>query len=286
MLLMIYAAAMDTKSGNIITIVTSPVQKLSAWISGSATDFFSNIVNSGKNAKENDELREEVTELREQLIDYEDIKDENEQLKEMLGIKDQNKDYDLEAASVIGRDPDDRYGSFQIDKGSVNGVELYDPVINRDGLIGYIGEISLTSSKVITLLSPDINVGAYGLNSGETGVVTGDNALSQKGFCKLRYLLKESNVAKGELVVSSGYSGVFPKGLIIGTVEELKPESGGVSVYAEVKPAAQIETLKQAFVLKDFKVKGEEQPDKKSDKNNDVSSGAASSDAVSSDEGN
>ena len=281
LVLIICSATVGSNSSGVLGVVISPVQKLSSWITNSATTFFGNIANSGKNASENEKLKEEMASLREQLIDYDDTKTENEQLKEILGLKKEHKDYDYAAASVIGRDADDRYGSFQIDKGSLDGVELYDPVITRDGLVGYVSKIGPTTSRVATILSTDINVGAYGLYSGETGVVTGDTALASKGQCKLKYLLRDSAMAKSELVATTGLSGIFPKGLVIGTVQELVPESGGASVYAVIEPAAQIVDVQNVFVITDFKGQGADSDDE----NNKKSSSSSASDNVSSGEG-
>ncbi len=279
LVLIICSATIGSTSSGFLSVVVSPVQKLSSWITNSATGFFSNIANSGKNASENEQLKEEIASLREQLIDYDDTLTENEQLKEMLGLKSENDDYDYLAASVIGRDSDDRYGSFQIDKGSLNGVELYDPVITRDGLVGYVSKLSPTTARVSTILGTDINVGAYGLYSGETGVVTGDTPLAVKGQCKMKYLLRDSAMAKSELVATTGLSGIFPKGLVIGTVQELVPESGGTSVYAVIEPAAQITDLQSVFIITDFTGQG---TDSDEDENTDDSS---SSEGTSSGEG-
>ena len=252
---MLYAASTEgsaTLPGKILSAITAPLQKLSSSISGTATGFLGNFTNAGKTAEENKKLREEIAKLREELVDFETYKAENKQLNEMIGLKEANEDFEMANASVIARDPADRFSSFQIDKGSIHGVSFHDPVISSDGLVGYVTQVNATSSRVTTILSPEINVGAYGVHSNDTGVLTGDAALSQKGYCKLQYLLRETGIAKGDTIVTTGVSGIFPKGLVIGTVEEVKPESHGASVYAVVNPAADIENLKDVFIITDF----------------------------------
>lgn len=256
---MIISAAVGGNGSGVLNVVVSPFQRLSTWITNATTDLFTDVANSGKNAEENKKLKEEIASLREQLVDYHSTKDENEQLKEMMGLKNANSNYQYEAATVIGRDADDRYGSFQIDKGSLNGIQLHDPIITRDGLVGYISEVGLTSSRVATILSTDINVGACGVYSGETGVVTGEPLYAEKGQCKLKYLLRESAIAKSELITTTGLSGIFPKGLVIGTVEKLIPESGGTSVCAIIEPSVQIEEVKNVFVITEFTGKGDDE---------------------------
>jgi rod shape-determining protein MreC len=234
-------------------VITTPFQKLSSSISGAATGFFDKFVNADAYFNENKKLREDITKLRKELVDYDKIKDENDQLKEIAGIKEIHDDFVLESASVSGRDPNDRYGSFMIDKGKLHGISARDPVMTSDGLVGYIEEVGATFSRVTTILSPEINVGSYEVRSKDTGVITGDISLAEKGLCKLAYLpTRESSITKGGMVVTSGLSGIFPRGIIVGIVQEVKPETHGISIYATISPAARITDTKNVFVIKNF----------------------------------
>ena len=88
----------------------------------------------------------QITDLNEKLIDYEKIKAENDQLKEIADIKEVNPDYDLEPANVISRDASDPFCSFQINKGSLNGIEVGDVVMTSQGLVGPVSYTHLNSS--------------------------------------------------------------------------------------------------------------------------------------------
>lgn len=283
---MLYAASTQDSStvpGKILSAITAPLQKLSSTISGAATGFLGEFMNAGENAKENEELRAQIADLREELVDFERYKTENEQLKEMIGLKEANEDFEMTNASVIARDPSDRFGSFQIDKGSIHGVSFHDPVISSDGLIGYISEVNATTARVTTILSPELNVGAYSVHTNETGVVTGDAALSQEGHCKLEYLLRETAIAKGDLIVTTGVSGIFPQDLVIGTVEDVQPESSGASVYAVINPAVDISNIKDVFVITDFLGQGgDEAGNTSSGQDTSSQAGATSSGGASS----
>lgn len=128
---MLYAASrpdFSTITANIFSTITSPFQKLSSSISGAASGFFDKILNSDKIYSENEQLKEEIRRLNEMLVDYDRYKAENEQYKEFLNLKEENPDFTFAPASVIGRDPNDRFGSFTIDKGSLDALNCTTPL--------------------------------------------------------------------------------------------------------------------------------------------------------------
>lgn len=282
MLYSVSTGSFSTAPGQLLSFITTPFQKLSSSISGAANGFFGKFAKAGQYANENEQLRKEAAELRKKLADYEKTKTENEQLREAAGLKETYPDFEMATASVIGRDPDDSYGSFTIDKGSMHGVKFHDPVMTSEGLIGYISDVGPISSRVTTILSPEINVGAYEIRTKDIGNITGEIKLSEKGFCKLEYLPRESGVTKGDIIVTSGVSGIFPEGLIIGTVDDVQPESSGVSTYAVIRPASKIEDVKNVVIIKTFLGQGigtDSTKDKQSKQNqtSSTASGNASS---------
>ena len=234
-----------------VGFVTTPIMKISTAISDGATGFFQRIVNVNKVYEENEEYRKQINELNKQLIDYETVKKENEQFREYLDLKKENTDYTFEAAKVIGRDPNDRYYSFVIDTGSRNGIETGDPVITADGLIGVIYETGANYSKVMTILNPSLNVGCYDIRTGDSGILVGDLELLEEGCCKFQYIPRDSGAANGDLAVTSG-GGIFPRNLVIGTILSINAEKDGVSLYAKVKPSANITNVKNVFVITSF----------------------------------
>ncbi|MBQ2755866.1 MAG: rod shape-determining protein MreC [Oscillospiraceae bacterium] len=234
-----------------VGVVTSPIMKLSTKISDGATEFFQRIVNVNKVYEENEKYRERINELNKQLIDYEAVKKENEQFRDYLELKEENTDYTFEAATVIGRDPNDRYYSFVIDAGSRNSIETGDPVITADGLIGVVYETGANYSKVMTILNPSLNVGCYDIRTGDSGILVGDLELLEEGCCKFQYIPRDSGAANGDLAVTSG-GGIFPRDLVIGTILSIHAERDGVSLYAKVKPSANITNVKNVFIITSF----------------------------------
>lgn len=243
-------------------VIVAPVQKLSASISGAAAGFFEKYLQSEKLYEENEQLQKELRLLREQMVDYEEYKRENEHYKQVLGLKERNPDFQFEPAEVIGRDPTNRFYGFTIDKGTLNGVSAHDPVITPAGLVGWVSEVGLTYSKVVTILDVAIDVGATDNRTRDSGVITGDISLAEDGNCKMSYLPRGSAVAVGDIIQTSGldseFGVVYPKGLIIGTVKEVHTEPNGLLIYAVVEPASEIRSVKDVMILTSFPGQGSE----------------------------
>lgn len=252
---MIYAISQNgfgTVTSQIIGAVSAPFQKLSSYISETATDFFGKFVNAQEYYNQNQELREEIAGLRNDLADYDETKRENEQLRELAGLKADDPDIKMVAAMVVARDPSEQFGSFTIDKGSLHGIHLHDAVITSEGLVGIVTEVGEVYSKVTTILSPELNIGAIEQGSGEIGIVTGTIALSEKNSCKLELLPLSSEIEEGDLIVTSGAGGIYPKNVVIGKAGKVLTEEHGISAYTTVTPVFDVKTVKQVFVVTDF----------------------------------
>ena len=233
--------------------VVAPFQKLSSTISDGVSGFFRRYARADEVAQENEALRSEINELRAQLVNYEEYKHENEELRKYLDIeyKEEHPDFEMTPAAVVARDPDSRCYSFTIDKGSLDGVAPYDPVVCADGLVGRVKEVGLTYSKVITILDVEIDVGAYDARTRNIGIVNGSVALAADGRCIMNYLPRESGAAQGDLVVTSG-GNLYPKGLVIGKIARLDNAPGNISLYAEIEPTADIRNLTDVMVITSF----------------------------------
>jgi rod shape-determining protein MreC len=246
------SGGLGTLTSNVLSAITTPVMKISAAISDAATGFFSKFVNVNAIYDENQRLKEENQQLYQQLIDYETVKRENELYVDFLEIKETNPDFQFEPAAVIGNDHNDRFYSFTIDKGSTSGVSIQDPVITADGLVGIVSEVFLTSARVTTILDVANNVSVYNLRTRDTGIVTGTVELSQKGMCKMIQIPRDSGAAVGDLILTAGSGGIFPSGLVVGKISAIYPETNGISLYAEITPMADIQSVRDVLVLTSF----------------------------------
>jgi len=254
--IMLYSAStggFSTAPSSILGAVTTPIQSLTSKIGG----LFSGNDSEKALKAEIERLQKENRELTDQIIDYNNIKTQNEQYKLYLGIKEEHPDFEFEPAQVIGSDPNEHFYGFTINKGTLKGIKPKDTVITADGLVGYVKEAGPTYAKIITILDPSANAGVYSSQTRDKGVVGGTYELAREGLTKLSYLPRESTVAVGDLIVTSGLMGMYPEGLVVGTVKEIKHEKQGVSMYGVIVPAAQIQKLREVFVIKNFDGKGE-----------------------------
>lgn len=240
---------------DIANTISAPFRSLFTNISGIVSDFFENYNNGSNLSLENSELKAEIDSLRQKIADYDEISEQNEFYKGYLGIKETNPDYEFCDAVLISRDSNDPYGSFTINKGSLADIKKYDPVITNAGIVGYISEVGLTSCKVTTILSPDITLGALDNRTNDSGIVTGGLSFAENGFCRFANLARSCTVAVGDYVITSG-EGIFPEGLLIGSVNNIGIDESNNSIYAEIKPFAEISELRSVMVITSFEGQG------------------------------
>ncbi len=203
------------------------------------------------------ELEKQVAEKNTQLVDYYSIKKENEQLKKYLDLKDLNPDWEFVSASVVGRDPNEEFYGFTINKGTLAGVQAGDPVITESGLVGRVIKVGATYAKVATIFSPEVRVAAISAQTGDTGILVGDKKMADQNLVQLTALDPKATVQQGELIVTSGMGGVFPANIVIGTVQSVATGTLDISLTAVLDPASEIQSVKDVFVITSFLGQGE-----------------------------
>lgn len=240
---------------NIANTIAAPFLSLATSVSNAVTDFFNAYNNGNELSLENNELKSQINELQSKLANYEDVLSENEFYKNYLEIKENNPDFKFASADIISRDSDDIYGGFTINKGSMSDISLYDPVITDAGVVGYITEVGLTTCKVTTILSHNITLGAIDNRTNDSGIITGNLNLAQNGFCKFANLSRSCSVAVGDFIVTSG-EGIFPQGLLIGSVKNIGIDEYNNSIYAEISPFADFSTIRSVMIITSFEGQG------------------------------
>ncbi len=241
----------------IINTVTYPFVTAANAISDGVGGFIDKLVNADAYKSENDELRAQLSEMYKDTVGYEELKEENKLLREMLGLKEENEDLVFSApCDIVKRNANDLYGGFTINRGSDDGLSLYDPVITPVGLIGRVSEIAPNYARVTTLLSPQISVGVTCMRSKATGVIENDLASAEDGLCLMSNILKDADIHVGDVVATSGYSGLFPEGVIVGTVREVYDDPNGLSKHALIEPVEDCFEVVTVFAVVDFEGKG------------------------------
>ena len=262
------AFATFSRSGSApLTAVTSvlfgPVQRLSAYIASTLAELPISFRSSSVLAQEVNDLQAEIDAMRSQLADYEQIKKENENYKDLLELKESNPDYQFAEASIIGRDASNHFGSFILNKGSAAGIAVNDPVVYGydsvvDGamLVGVVTSVTLTQCTVSTLFDPNINVSCYEIRTRDLGFVTTTVELAEDGLCKMPGLASATAIAPGGVICTSGIGGIYPRDLVIGTVNEIVPGDVDISMSAIITPGAPFEELTDVFVITHFNGQG------------------------------
>ena len=202
----IYAAVsggFSTFPENVLSTIAKPFVSVSNAVSQWVEDTLDKFANADRYKSENEELKDKLNEQYRQIIELENVKHENDQLKEILKIKEENSDFEFSApCNIIAHNSNDAYAGFTIDRGSDDGISLYDPVMTSNGLIGMVSEIAPNYAKVSTILSDEINVGVMTFDSKVTGILDNDIKNANEGNCLMSYITKDSGIKKGEIVKS------------------------------------------------------------------------------------
>lgn len=183
--------------------------------------------------EENSILRKRVGELFLEREQYKELAHENKRLRELLKFK-RKIGYDTVSAEVIARNPNDWIGSFIINKGTKDGVEAGSAVCSAKGLLGRVAEAGKTSSNVMLITHPAFKAGGMLKDTRIHGIVVG----SGKDSIRMLYLPVDAEVEKGDVVETSGYSQIFPKGITIGHIIQVTKSKTGLYKDALLKPAA------------------------------------------------
>jgi len=222
----------------------SPVASIKSGVGG----FFESFANMRTAVSENDQLREQVLQLETQVRESQNLTSENERLKELLNFKDESK-YKILPARVIARDPSTWFDMATINRGTSDGVKLNMPVVTSEGLAGRIVAVSPITAQFILL--PDEKTAAAAVigeigSSNALGVVRGTG---EKGVLEMRYVPGYEKVEVGDTVFTSGQDGIFPSGLKIGEIIEVRSGSATVPHVIYIRPGVRMSTLNEVAVL-------------------------------------
>ncbi|MBQ9392798.1 MAG: rod shape-determining protein MreC [Oscillospiraceae bacterium] len=203
----------------------------------------------------NEELERRVAELEEALRTAETDSEENARLRELLGLRQQRRDLQLESAFVTGRSSSNWASTLTLGKGTSSGIAIGNCVVDQYGaLIGVVTEAGYNWCTVTTVLDTSSQLGAMVFRTGETAIASGDLRLMPENRLRLRFLEGGSNLINGDLVVTSGLGGYNPAGLVIGSVEEVQSDDGGLERYAILLPKADVAAAVELFVITSFEI--------------------------------
>lgn len=241
----------------LVELVSTPFRAASSAVAAWTQERYDRAFRYDALEQTNEELRQRIAELEELEREYQDAIRENQRLEELLGLAEERPEFAYEDAQVTRRTSDNWQANLTIDKGSVDGVEQGDCVVDQYGnLVGVVSEVGGTWALVDTVLDPDVELGGRVARTDDTAILEGDFTLMLDGQLKLSYLPEEAQLVSGDQVVTSGLGQVYPAGLVVGSVTGLFTEADGVSRYAQVEPAADLERVRYVYVITDFGAEG------------------------------
>lgn len=250
----VYTGGLMPALSHIGGAVATPIGEFFAGIGNGIQDFFQPIFHGRELQKENEDLQKLVDELTRRQADYDELKNQNDLYRRFFSISDSNADYTLEPATVIAHVPDDPSGSFIINIGQSQGIASGMPVITENGLVGIVGRVSERYCRVLTLMDPAVNIGVLDSTTLDTGILTGDAAMSEDNTARLTYLRLQSEAAAGDLILTSGYGEMIPQGLTVGYLSEVSLAATGLTLEGVIDLSARPENARQVFVITDFTV--------------------------------
>jgi len=197
-----------------------------------------------------EQLRQENEQLRVLQMQADAVKLENDRLRQMIQLK-PHPAWKPRLAKVVGRDPANWWRTVQIDLGSADGLKVNLPVMTSQGLVGRIYAVGQHRALVVLIGSAECRVAAIVDKSRENGVVgpSASAAILDPNLVELSYLTRNSKLEPGQPVYTSGLGGIFPAGILIGSIVDTQTVEHGLYVEARIKLAVNVNQLEEVWVL-------------------------------------
>jgi rod shape-determining protein MreC len=224
--------------------VQSPVTSISSGVS----NYFSSIANLRSAQSENDQLKERVQALEIEKYGKEGLEAENERLRGLLKLKETSK-YNILVAQIIGRDPSVWFDSSIINLGSLDGVKLNMPVVSDGGLIGRITAVGPLTAQFDLITRDKSGVGGVVGEIGSSNILGVVAGTSKRDLVEMKYVSGSAEVQPGQIVYTTGQDGIYPAGLKIGEIVEVRSGSATVPHQIFIRPSAGINSIKEVGVL-------------------------------------
>jgi len=236
---------------NAIGSLITPVQNAVSSVTNSVKRLVSNWRDYDDLQDAYDALSFDNEQMRMELISAEEALMENERLKAMLDARDTYTSLDPVYAKVIARDAGTWFQTFSVNRGDAHGVSVGMAVVNGVGLIGRVYEAGLNYSKILTIIDTRSAVACLIQRTRDNGVMKGQiSAISADASCNMYYIPTVNDIIPGDEVITSGLDGLYPKGLVVGTVREVSRQSDVSDQYVVVSPAVDFERLEDVLVLR------------------------------------
>lgn len=233
-------------AGKLLRDLTYPFQEAFYNISNWVTSFIQPIFSVSELVEENRTLRMENQEILTELNRLYEMEQENRRLRELLNYAESDQ-FVLLGAQVIGQNLTDWDATILLNKGTRHGVKEGMAVLASGGLAGRIVSASYYTSEVILLIDPLSAVGGYVQRSRELVIVEGN--IDATASMVFKALNRDIDIIEGDRIITSGLGGMYPKGILIGTVTNVQKTDFGMSTIGYVEPAAGFRQLEEVLIV-------------------------------------
>jgi rod shape-determining protein MreC len=231
-----------------VQALVSPAQSLTSGASGASTNFVRQIVNFRSTANENERLKHDLSSAQLDLRKAQQAAAENERLKGLLNLKEQTG-YEQVPARVIARDSSIWFNTVTINRGSSSGIALNMPVVTAGGIVGRVIALSPWTAQVMMVTDEKAAAGAIVGQLGASGALGSIRGLGNTGLIEMRYVSGLEKVEVGDYILTTGQDGIYPPGLSVGEVVQVKHGTATQPHQILIKPGAKLEQLEEVAVL-------------------------------------
>ncbi|MBE6976767.1 MAG: rod shape-determining protein MreC [Ruminococcaceae bacterium] len=232
--------------------ILTPLRTGAQSLTAQAERFYNYIFEYEALAVENEALKNQLAAIQDNNLDAAATHRENERLRKLLDLKAAHEDFDLVDAYIIGRSSVDWTSTFTINRGSSAGIQPGMCAITENGeVVGLVIEAGVNYAVIKSVLDSSLEISATIASAGYSGMVQGAYTEEHKGLLLMDYLPSSSVIRNNDQVVTAG-STVYPRNLILGYVLDAGFNDTGVAKFAILRPAADIDTLEQVFILTNF----------------------------------
>ncbi len=230
-------------AGGVALLIIAPLQDTLSGAVQFARSIWNQYFYLVSASKENERLKKELSRVREESRQLKEVKLSNIRFRKLLGFK-KAADYPFLTAEVIGKDPSPWFKAIVIDKGESEGVKKGMPVVLPEGIVGQVVEATAHYSKVLLIIDQNSAVDALVQRTRARGVIEGKS----EGNFVFKYVLRKDDVKVGDIIVSTGLDGIYPKGLYIGRATEVVKRNSGIFQQVSVTPFVDFERLEEVLI--------------------------------------
>lgn len=250
--------SLSSRGGNIVQSGANDVTGVVGRLLSKPTNAIFGVVDSVNDVQstyeENQRLKGQLDAIHEKEAAIATLKSENQQLKDELGLEELVTEYTVRRGNVISRNPDQWINQVIIDLGTMNGMERGMPVMNNNGLVGYISETNPTSSKVTLISNVDLSaskVSSEIILEEEEETIQGiiSEYKTDTNQLVMSQITSDAEIKPGTLVTTSGLGGAFPRGLVIGEVEAVRLDEQGLERLVFIKPLSDFNNIRIVSVI-------------------------------------